>query len=283
MKTNLKALELIEMGLSSKTVLKLNESQIDTLHSKLMSEQGIRKTVQNKRVEKISIPAKQSTNIGGMNVSADSTGTTVTTTSEASDPELDEKKDAKNNPWAICHAQLGPKKNAKFERCVKDVKESLKEGKNPVSLFLENKIMNIIEKHIPPRITKSDLIKHIIEGDTKTAPSKPKTDPKTKPSEKPGEKPKHPFKNPNPGEKESPKAKTKKETKEQGPAVAPSKPKTTPKTDPKTKPGKPAEKPGKPSHPFKNPNPGEKESPKAVSPEDAKDKVIDVIMNLLEK
>ena len=280
MKTNLKALELIEMGFSSKTVLKLNETQIDKLHSKLMSEQGIRTTVQNKRVEKVSIPVKQSTNIKGMNVASDSTGTTVTTTSESSDTELDEKKESKNNPWAICHAQLGPKKNAKFERCVKDVKKSLKEGKNPVSLFLENKIMNIVEKHIPPRITKSDLIKHIIEGDTKTAPSKPKTNPTTKPG-KPSEKPKkpgHPFKNPNPGEKPGPKAK--KETNEQGPLTAPGKP----ATKPTTKPGKPSEKPKKPGHPFKNPNPGEKPSPKArVSPEEAKDKVIDVIMNLLEK
>lgn len=28
----------------------------------------------------------------------------------------------KGNPWAICHASVGPKKTAKFERCVRDVK-----------------------------------------------------------------------------------------------------------------------------------------------------------------
>lgn len=26
------------------------------------------------------------------------------------------------NPWAVCHANLGPKKDAKFERCVMHVK-----------------------------------------------------------------------------------------------------------------------------------------------------------------
>ena len=39
MKINLKALELIEKGLSAKTVSKLNESQINVLHSKLLGEQ----------------------------------------------------------------------------------------------------------------------------------------------------------------------------------------------------------------------------------------------------
>jgi len=38
MKINKKALELIEKGLSSGTVLKLTESQINDLHSKLVSE-----------------------------------------------------------------------------------------------------------------------------------------------------------------------------------------------------------------------------------------------------
>lgn len=27
------------------------------------------------------------------------------------------------NPWAVCHAKLGPKKTKKFERCVMDVKK----------------------------------------------------------------------------------------------------------------------------------------------------------------
>ena len=39
MKVNKKALELIDKGLSSKTVSKLTESQIDTLHKKLFVEQ----------------------------------------------------------------------------------------------------------------------------------------------------------------------------------------------------------------------------------------------------
>ena len=108
------------------------------------------------------------------------------------------------------------------------VKKQLKEGKNPVSLFLENQISKIVEKHIPPRITKGDLIKYITEASPAPAPT-------TKP--------------------------------------APTKPGVKPGTRPR------------PSHPGKNPNPGENPSPKAkkVSPEDAKEKIIDTIMNLLQK
>ena len=41
---------------------------------------------------------------------------------------------------SICHSQVGPKKSRKWERCVKEVKKQLGEGKNPVSLFLESQL-----------------------------------------------------------------------------------------------------------------------------------------------
>jgi len=260
MKINRKALELIEKGLSSKTVSKLDESQINTLHAKLLGEQ----------VEEI--PTKKSYKVGqeggnlppaskGYNVKTTQTGDVVATPNESeleedvevtSDPnketETQDPKqvgpssddgfgneddgmgmfEGKSTPASICHSQVGPKKSRKWERCVKEVKKQLGEGKNPVSLFIENQIMNIVEKNLPPRITKGDLVKYLSEAPS-TAPSKPKTSPTTKP-------------------------------------------------------GAPDKKP-RPSHPGKNPNPGEKESPKAkkISAEQAKDEVIDVIMQLLQK
>jgi hypothetical protein len=39
MKSNKKALELVEKGLSTKTIIKLTEAQIDVLHSRLYNEQ----------------------------------------------------------------------------------------------------------------------------------------------------------------------------------------------------------------------------------------------------
>jgi hypothetical protein len=266
MKINTKALELIEKGLSSKTVSKLDESQINTLHTKLLGEQVTE--VPSKKTYKVgpkggSLPA----NPKGYSVRQDpNTKEVVATAAESeieedvevtSDPNketetqdpkqvgpssddgfgdetdgmgmFEEKSyEGKSNPYSICHSQVGPKKSRKWERCVKAVKKQLGEGKNPVSLFIENQIMNIVEKNLPPRITKGDLVKYLSEAPS-TAPSKPKTSPTTKP-------------------------------------------------------GAPDKKP-RPSHPGKNPNPGEKESPKAkkISAEQAKDEVIDVIMQLLQK
>ena len=51
MKINVKALELIEKGLSSKTVSKLSESQINILYSKLINEQSTSGTVMVPRAD----------------------------------------------------------------------------------------------------------------------------------------------------------------------------------------------------------------------------------------
>jgi hypothetical protein len=248
MKNNIKALQLIESGLSSKTVSKLTEFQIDELHSKMVGEQTTSKAttfVSSKNPNAASIA--KNLNTQGVNVSMTET-----------DAEMEEgkKKTKKSepNPWAICHSQVGPKKTRKFERCVQAVKKSLKEGKNPVSLFLENEIMRIVEKHIPPRISKGDLLQYLSE-DTTTAPTKPVTKPTTRP------KPISPGQNPNPGEKEAPRANT---------TTAPTKPITKPTTRPR------------PMSPGQNPNPGEKEAPRAISPERAKTEVINAIMKILD-
>jgi hypothetical protein len=282
MKINKKALELIEKGLSSTTVSKLDESQINVLHKRLFLGEQVEE-----------IPTKKSYKVGqdggnlppspkGYNVKKTPTGDVVATPNESeleedvevtTDPNKEtETQDPKQvgpssddgfgdendgmgmfesesdlkpgqpNPWAICHAQVGPKRTRKFERCVQSVKKQLEEGKNPVSLFIENQIMKIVEKNLPPRITKGDLIRHLSEGENFA----------TKHLQSFG--------------------------KSSGTETAPAKPKTSPTTKPGTKPQRPA-------HPGKNPNPGEKEAPKAKkpSPEETKDKVIDVILNLLQK
>ena len=322
MKINKKALELIEKGLSSKTVSKLDESQINILHLRLMGEQvtevPAKKTYkvgpkggkigdvnisQDPNTKEVMVPAEQddleNNDALGADAMQSATGQETPHMSDDMAPDgMDDdsdnnrkemgeskKKEDGPNPWAICHSQVGPKKSRKWERCVREVKKQLAEGKNPVSLFIENQIMRIVEKNLPPRITKGDLIKHLSESEnfatkhlqsfdktsnTETAPAKPKTKPNTKPGTKP-QRPAHPGKNPNPGENPAPKAK--RDMGEQGPAVAPVKPKVKPKT-----------KPQRPAHPGKNPNPGENPAPKAKKPsaEEAKDKIMDVILNLLQ-
>lgn len=123
------------------------------------------------------------------------------------------KKKGKYNPWAVCTAQMGKEFGTtkrsdwskedlkKYERCVKDVKKTIKEGKNPVSLFVEQKITQIVEKHLSPSITKGELLKYLSEAPA-TAPAKPTT----KPTTKPGTRPSSPGKNPFPKEHPAPKA-----------------------------------------------------------------------------
>ena len=244
MKNNKKALELVEKGLSSTTVLKLTESQIDTLHKKLFVEQTMvsktdTTTISKLKSEKKPFQVYEKELEEEEEVTVDPNKETETQDPHQVGPSSDdgfgdetdgmgmfEEKDGPN-PWAICHSQVGPKKSRKWERCVREVKKQLKEGKNPVSLFLENEIIRIVEKHMPPKITKGDLMNYIMEAE---------------------------------------------------PAVAPTKPTTKPTTTPTTK-------PSKPSHPGQNPNPGENPSPKAkkISPEAAKEEIIDVILNMLKK
>jgi hypothetical protein len=265
MKINIKALELIEKGLSSKTVSKLNESQVEILHNRLCSEQVTE--IPAKKTYKV---GPEGGKIGNVVVSQDPNTKEVMVTAEEGEMKEDEnnvdmekdpfelsstqdkrqvgpgsygdnpqvdkemdsddadgmgimeakkkKKKKKISPWAICTAQLGKefgtqkrsmwsaKETNKYERCVKDVKQSLKEGKNPVSLFLESQIMKIVEKNLPPKITKGELLKFLSENNPAVAPTKPKEKPTTRPSEKP-KKPPHPFKNPNEKENPAPKAK----------------------------------------------------------------------------
>ena len=105
---------------------------------------------------------------------------------------------------------------------------------------IEKQIMRLVEKHITPKMKKEDLLS-LIEGDTKTAPAKPKV--------KPGTKPKHPFQ-PDPEKKGAPKAK--KRVMDEDTKTAPAKPKVSPGT--------------KPKHPFQ-PDPDKQGAPKAIKRE----------------
>jgi len=150
MKINKKALELIEKGLSSKTVSKLDESQINILHLRLMGEQVTE--VPAKKTYKV---GPKGGKIGDVNISQDPNTKEVMVTAEQDDlenndalgadamqsatgqetphmsddmapdgmdddsdnnrKEMGESKKKKDepNPWAICHSQVGPKKSRK--------------------------------------------------------------------------------------------------------------------------------------------------------------------------
>ena len=235
MRKNKLAFKLIDMGLKAETLANLTESQLRLLYNKLNEGKKEAKEATTTYSPDEKIPAGK---VDPKKVTKNSDGSvSVEETNEA------KKKSSKKkyNPWAICTSSVGRKDKKKYERCVMDAKKSIKEGKDPVNLFLEEKILSLLERHVQPKISKKDFLQMISE--TETAPAKPKV-----PTVEPGKKPKTPF-SPKPGVKPAPKAETKEqETAE--PIVKPKTPTTKPKTPFSPKPGvKPAPKAGKGSVP----------------------------------
>ena len=175
-----KVTELSRIGFSDKLMSTMNESQINTLYKKLVGEQTDMKGVLNvKQGSPDETKAKQA---GQSYV--------------AYEGEMKEgkKKSKKKNPWAICTSSLADEfgtsersdwtKNQmkKYERCVKGVKKTVAEGKNPYEFILEQQMLDIVDKHLSPKITKRDLIESVMSKLMSEGP-----DPLTKP--KPGVKP----------------------------------------------------------------------------------------------
>ena len=144
----------------------------------------------------------------------------------------EKKKETKENYQKMISGALNKIAQSKLS----EIKPRVTMGESEI----EKHIMRLVEKHITPKMSKRDF-QGLLEGDTKTAPAKPK--------EKERVKPKHPFK-PDPDKKGAPKAK--KRVMDEDTKTAPAKPKVNPGT--------------KPKHPFQ-PDPDKKGAPKAIKKE----------------
>jgi hypothetical protein len=213
--------EIIKMGVSKNTLSKMTLKEIKNLHESMVNSQGfvginkpigrmtsVKKSETKEVEEKKSYVAKPEEIKAGINVPPGTTKVRTNTdgTVEFTEGKKTTKKQVEKNPWAICTSSLGLEgkkkdnytkgEDKKFERCVLDVKKSLKEGKNPYEVILERKMRDIIEENLRPTMTKKDLINSILESKTKektkekektTTPTRknpfqpaPNTDPKPK-------------------------------------------------------------------------------------------------------
>jgi hypothetical protein len=276
MNTNQKKLKLVKEGIKASTLNKMTDNQVDVLFSKLQ-EQSIQPQKITKTVTQTVLPPGSETMIGNVSIENKNGKTTVTPVTETDNSELDEKFESKKQQkyffskcgdgktkeqkkWCKMADEFAKKTNfAKLPEKKQETKENymgmIGKGFNntmdkkvsefkPSATFgeskIEKEIMRLVEKHITPKMRKGELLS-LIEGDTKTAPAKPKV--------KPGTKPKHPFA-PDPDKKGAPKAK-----------------KSEVDEDTKTAPAKPKVNPGtKPKHPFQ-PDPNKKGAPKAIKKE----------------
>lgn len=131
---NKKTIALIQRGVDLDTIKTLNESDVNKLYSVLFKEQQVIPKTGTINVKKADMPLGKELAKSGFNV------------------RLEAETEEQKNPWAICTAQMGKefgtterskwskKQQGKYERCVKDVKKSLKEGKEPFHYFVENEI-----------------------------------------------------------------------------------------------------------------------------------------------
>jgi hypothetical protein len=256
MKINKKVITLLEEGFSMNTLRNMSDNNINYLYGKLLGEQT---TPTKGSISTKNEPKAMQLAAKGYNVRLEKR-------------EMGEAKKSKSNPWAICTAQLkkefGTSERSewsktqmkKYERCVMDIKgqskKSMKEA-NMFDSFIEDQMSKMVESYLNPKITKKDLLIHLREQDAPT--TKPVVKP-AKPTTKPTRRD-NPFINPNPKVNPDPKANT--------------------ETKPVVKPAKPTTKPTRRDNPFINPNPKVNTPPKAISPEKAKNAIIDNIMQLL--
>jgi hypothetical protein len=173
----------------------MTESQISALHNRL---------VESKKETKESVKPVQKTSFeitgdGSGTLPASDMGYQVSTKggkTVATPMEENKTKKSKTekNPWAICTSSLSDefgtsersewskKQMNKYERCVKGVEKTIDEGRNPYEFLIEEKMADIVERHLAPKISKADLLEAVRNKMISEQP-----DPTTKP--KPGTKP----------------------------------------------------------------------------------------------
>jgi hypothetical protein len=196
--------EIIKMGVSKNTLSKMTLKEIKNLHESMVNSQGFvginkpigrmtsvkksetkeQTTPQNttptsKTITSYEVKPNSKTMVNGVEVDTTGGKTKVTPVTETEMTEGKKKtnKKVEQNPFGICTTSLGLKgkkkddytkgEKKKFERCVLDVKKSLKEGKNPYEVILEQKMRDIVESNLRPTMTKKDLINSILESKTK--------------------------------------------------------------------------------------------------------------------
>jgi hypothetical protein len=328
MKTKNPITVLLENGIHFSTLTNMSENQIKVLAERFKKEEtkeAVQTTQQTGYKTVITPGSKDDLNVNGVNINVDpSKGITMMSqTKPVGTGEVTEKFESKAQQglfWTRCNNSKGKekkkwcdmarkfsdettkkdyKKNPKKKHPEKTVKYEKPSQKESYEQFLEDKIMEMIESNITPRITKGDLKKNISERSERMMLKNPKKmsmfadesgiemkkmekptmglpimgnmEENTKEKEKtkePGIKtpPKrrgNPFKDPNPGVKENPRGgDTKEKERTKTPGI---------KTPPKRR-----------GNPFKDPNPGVKEKPRGNSKEDVKMTFIDQIKQALK-
>ena len=164
--------QLIRVGLSKELLKNLSEGQVNQLHRRMISEQDKGTVMLKKGVDpkpytdkgiNVTVVEKEIEEDDTFNVVNDPDATEDGMGMMETEIGEGKKKKSKYNPFAICTSSVGRKDKDKFERCVKDVKRNVREGKNPYQVIVEMSLEKMVEKHVSPRMTKGDLLNTLSE------------------------------------------------------------------------------------------------------------------------
>ena len=180
---------LLENGLSSSFLSKLNDSQTKSLverFNKKETKEAVQTTQQSGYKTTITPGTQANLNINGTDISVDpSKGITMVSTNkpvgtgEVTEVDVNEKFESQSQQnffWAKCNTSKGVKKN-KWCELAREFSDSTSKKqyktkpkkKNPEKMdesyekFLEDKIVGMIERRIEPKMTKGDILKTISE------------------------------------------------------------------------------------------------------------------------
>ena len=221
----------------------MTESQISALHNRLVESK--KETKEAVQVTKTVLDKTNPSDVKTANYCLQNPQDAKCKNVEMKEGELGEtqkkSKKSEKNPWAICTSSLSDefgtsersewskKQMNKYERCVKGVEKTIDEGRNPYEFLIEEKMAEIVERHLAPKISKADLLEAVRNKMISEQPA-----PTTKP--KPGTKPSpatdpnfDPFINPDPDDQ--PEANSPEPTTKPKPGTKPA-PTTNPDFDP---------------------------------------------------
>jgi hypothetical protein len=170
MKINDKILRLVKHGLKATNLTKLNESQINSLYTRLVEQSQV--TVTDKKVKQYTIPDNTTTNVAGMEVSTKGDKTVITQTNEAEITEKSVSKKQHGLMGAAYSVEKGDKKLKDIPKSYRGKVEKVVDSmsKKQIKDFAKTKTKNLPDEVNETEYDLKDaMLKHAANYYTKSA------------------------------------------------------------------------------------------------------------------
>ena len=169
MKINDKILRLVKHGLKATNLTKLNESQINSLYTRLVEQSQV--TVTDKKVKQYTVPNNTTANVAGLEVSTKGDKTVITQTNEGEITEKSVSKKQQKLMGLALSVKKGDTPKSKVSKSVKDMAKKM--SKSDLEDFASTKhkgLPNKVETNEDGKYDLGDaMLKHATNYYTKSA------------------------------------------------------------------------------------------------------------------